>query len=49
MKRKRCKELLDDLKEMRRYWKLKQEALDHTLWTAHFGRGYVPVIRQTAW
>jgi hypothetical protein len=42
----RCKQLLDDLKEKRRYWKLKEEALDCTMWTAHFGRGYGPVIRQ---
>jgi hypothetical protein len=29
---RRCKQLLDDLKEKRRYWKLKEEALDRTLW-----------------
>jgi hypothetical protein len=45
---RRCKQLLDDLKEKRRYWKLKEEALDHTLWRTHFGRGYRPVVRQTA-
>jgi hypothetical protein len=28
----RLKQLLDDLKETRRYWKLKQVALDRTLW-----------------
>jgi hypothetical protein len=27
---RRCKQILDDLKEKRRYWKLKEEALDHT-------------------
>jgi hypothetical protein len=32
----------------RRYWKFKEEALDHTLWRTRFGRGYVPVVRQTA-
>jgi hypothetical protein len=37
---RRCKQLLDDLKEKRRYWKLKEEALDRTLWRSHFGRGY---------
>jgi hypothetical protein len=26
---------------------LKEEALDCTLWSAHFGRGFGPVIRQT--
>jgi hypothetical protein len=44
---RRCKQLLDDLKEKRRYWKLKEEALDHTLWRTRFGRGYGPVVRQT--
>jgi hypothetical protein len=45
---RRCKQLLDDLKEKRRYWKLKEEALDRTMWRTRFGRGYGPVIRQTA-
>jgi hypothetical protein len=44
---RRRKQLLDDLKEKRRYWKLKEEALDHTRRT-RFGRGYGPVVRQTA-
>jgi hypothetical protein len=44
---KRRKQLLDDLKEKRRYWKLKEEALDRTLWRTRFGRGYGPVVRQT--
>jgi hypothetical protein len=26
---------------------LKEEALDRTMWTAHFGRGFGPVVRQT--
>ena len=30
--RRGCKQLLDVLKEMRGYWKLKEEALDDTLW-----------------
>jgi hypothetical protein len=29
---RRRKQLLDDLKETRRYWKLKEEAQDRTLW-----------------
>jgi hypothetical protein len=45
---RRGKQPLDDHKEKRRYWKLKEEALDHTLWRTSFGRGYVPVVRQTA-
>jgi hypothetical protein len=42
-----CKQLLDDLKEKRRYWKLKEEALDRILWITRFGRGYGPVVRRT--
>jgi hypothetical protein len=45
---KRRKQLLYDLKEKKRYWKLKEEALDRTLWRTCFGRGYGPVVRQTA-
>jgi hypothetical protein len=44
---RRRKKLLDDLNEKRRYWKLKEEALDRTLWRTRFGRGYGPVVRQT--
>jgi hypothetical protein len=44
---RRRKQLLDDLKEKRRYWKLKEEALDRTLWRSRLGRGYGPVVRQT--
>jgi hypothetical protein len=43
----RRKQPLDDLKEARRYWKLKEEAQDRTLWKTRFGRGYGPVARQT--
>jgi hypothetical protein len=41
----RSKQLLDDLKEKRGYWKLKEEALDRTQWRTRFGRGYGPVVR----
>jgi hypothetical protein len=44
----RRKQLLDGLKETRGYKKLKQEAQDRTVWTTRFGRGYGPVLRQTA-
>jgi hypothetical protein len=37
---RRSKHPLDDLKEMRQYWNLKQEALDHNVWRTHFRRGY---------
>jgi hypothetical protein len=43
----RRKQLLDDLKEKRGYWKLKEEALDRSQWKSRFGRGYGPVIKQT--
>ena len=42
----RRKQLLDELKETRGYWKLKEEALDRTLWRTRFGRGCRPVVRQ---
>jgi hypothetical protein len=44
----RIKKLLDDLKERRGYTHLKEEALDRTMWRAGFGRGFGPVVRQTA-
>jgi hypothetical protein len=43
---RRYRKLLDDLKERRGYSHLKEEALDRTMWRAHFGRGFGPVIRQ---
>jgi hypothetical protein len=43
---RRCKLLLDYLKEKRGYWKLKEEALDRTMWRTRFGRDYGPVVRQ---
>ena len=45
---RRHKQLLDDFKETREYCKLKEEALDRTLWRTCFGRCYGPVVRQTA-
>jgi hypothetical protein len=41
---RRRKQLLDDLKEKRGYCKLKEEALDRTVWGTRFGRGYGPEI-----
>ena len=43
---RRCKKLLDDLKDRRGYCHLKEEALDHTIWRNHFRGGFGPVIRQ---
>jgi len=45
---RRCRKLLDDLKEKRGYCHLKEEDLDRTMWRAGFGRGFGPVVRQTA-
>jgi len=45
---RRHRKLLDDLKERRGYSHLKEEALDHTVWRARFGRGFKPVKRQTS-
>jgi hypothetical protein len=47
IRERRHKHPLDDFKEKRRHWKLKEEALDRTLWRNRFGRGYGPVVRQT--
>jgi hypothetical protein len=44
---RRRKQVLDDFNEKRIYWKLREEALDRTLWRTRFGRGYGPVVRQT--
>jgi len=44
---RRRRKLLDDLKERRGYFHLKEEALDRTMWRARFGRGFGPVVRQT--
>ena len=43
----RHRKLLDGLKERTGYSHLKEEALDRTVWRAHFGRGFGPVVRQT--
>jgi hypothetical protein len=40
---RRHKQLLDNLKEKKGYWKLKNETLDCTLWRTRLGRDYGPV------
>jgi hypothetical protein len=45
---RRCRKLLDDVKEMYGYSYLNEETLDRTMWRARFGRGFGPVVRQTA-
>jgi hypothetical protein len=44
---RRRKQLLDDFKETREYWTLKEETLDRSLWRKSFGRGRGPDVRQT--
>ena len=45
---RRRRKLLDGLKERRGSSHLKEEALDRSIWRAGFGRGFGPVVRQTA-
>jgi hypothetical protein len=45
---RRRRNLLTDLKEKRGYSHLKEETLDRTMWRVRFGRGFGPVVRQTA-
>ena len=46
---RRRKKLLDDLKDRKGYCHLKEEALARTMWRDRFGRGFGPVVRQTAY
>ena len=46
---RRRKKLLDDLKDRRGYSHLKEETLYRTMWRNRFGRGFGPVVRQTAY
>ena len=43
----RQKQLLDDLKETRRYWQFKEDAIDRTVLKTRFGRSYGPVTGRT--
>jgi len=43
---RRCKKLLDDLKDRKAYSHLKEEAVDRTMWRNRFGGGFGPVVRQ---
>jgi len=45
---RRRRKLLDDHEERRGFCHLKEEVLDRTMWRARFGRGFGPVVRQTA-
>jgi len=46
---RRSKQILDYLQETRRCWKLKDEALDRTLWRTRFGCAFGPVARRSKW
>ena len=41
---RRCKKLLDDLKDRRGYCQLKEETLDRIVWRNRFGRDFGTVI-----
>ena len=43
---RRRKQLLDDVKEGRGYYKLKEETLDRAVRRTRFVSGYGPVVRQ---
>jgi len=44
---RRRKQLLDNLRETTGYWKLKEEALNFTLWRICFKGCYRSVVRQS--
>jgi ribosome biogenesis protein Tsr3 len=41
-RRRRCKQLLDDFKYKKIFWKMNEETLDRTLGRIDFGRGLGP-------
>ena len=45
---RRRRKLVGYLNDRRGYCHLKEEALDRRMWRARFGRGFGPVVRQTA-
>jgi len=44
---RRSNQLLDEIKRTGSYWKLKDEALDHSPWRTRFVRGYGRDVRLT--
>jgi len=42
---RRCKKLLNGLKEQTGYWKLKKEGQDLTVWRTQLGKTYERVVR----
>jgi hypothetical protein len=45
IRRRKRKQILYDLHEATRYWKLNEEVLDRNLWRTRFGGGNGPVVR----
>jgi hypothetical protein len=45
--RRRHNQFLDDLKERRGNWNLKEEVSDVTVWKTRFGKVCGPLVRQT--
>ena len=43
---RKSKQLWSGLTETTEYWKLKEEALDRTVWRTRFGRSYGPVVTE---
>jgi len=43
---RRRKQILVDLKDMKGYWKLEEEAIDCTLYSTSLASSYEPVVRQ---
>ena len=44
---RRCEQLLDDFKATTSYWKLKEKALDRTVWRTRFGKSCAPIVRHS--
>ena len=44
---KQRRQLLDNLKETRCYWKLEEEVLDRPRWRIRFGTGCGAAVKQT--
>ena len=44
---RRLKKLLDELKEIREYSHLKDQALYQTMWWNRFGGSFEPIVRHT--
>jgi hypothetical protein len=46
-RRRRRKQIVDDLKDQRGSWKLQEEALDRSVWWNGFRKGHGPAESQT--